>query len=277
MAKKRSKGKGRRRGPTMAERADRHELYEQSVQNVEEEVRFLRKTFRRHRGRAARVLREDFCGTAAAACAWVKRHSSHEAVGVDIDGDVLDYGRRRHVASLSKGQRERVRLVEGNVLTARTPPADILVAFNFSYWCFEERTTLLKYFRRARKSLSRDGLFIFDVFGGSDAYDECEEETKHNGFTYVWDQASYDPITGHCQCYIHFRFPDGSKLEPAFSYEWRLWGLPELLEVAAEAGFANTTVYWQGEDEDGEPNGVFKPAKHGEPDPAWIAYVVCEA
>ena len=56
------------KGPTMAEQADIHELYEQSVQNVENEVEFLSTTFRELTGRTGYLFREDFCGTAIAAC-----------------------------------------------------------------------------------------------------------------------------------------------------------------------------------------------------------------
>ena len=53
-------------GPTMAERADIHELYEQSVQNVENEIRVsCRRPFKSLSGRTAHLLREDFCGTAS--------------------------------------------------------------------------------------------------------------------------------------------------------------------------------------------------------------------
>jgi hypothetical protein len=51
--------------PTLSARnADRHSLYQQSVQAPEYEVRFLDKIFRRHTGRKLLQLREDFCGTA---------------------------------------------------------------------------------------------------------------------------------------------------------------------------------------------------------------------
>ena len=59
--------------PTMAEQADIHELYEESVQNVEHEIEFLSKTFRDVTGREGYLFREDFCGTASAACEWVKQ------------------------------------------------------------------------------------------------------------------------------------------------------------------------------------------------------------
>ena len=72
-------------------------------------------------------------------------------------------------------------------------------------------------------------------------------------------------------------FPDGSRLKRAFSYEWRLWTLPELREILEEAGFDPVTVYWQGTDEEtGEGDGVFEPAEEGEPDPSWIVYIVAE-
>ena len=78
------------------------------------------------------------------------------------------------------------------------------------------------------------------------------------------------------QANIHFKFSDGSQIKNAFSYDWRLWTLPELQEILAEAGFDGSTVYWQGTDEDGEADGDFQPSTEGEPDAAWIAYVVAE-
>ena len=64
------RGAKKQSGKTMAEQADRHVLYEQSVQDVESEVDFLRTTYLSVRGKPASSLREDFCGTAAAACEW---------------------------------------------------------------------------------------------------------------------------------------------------------------------------------------------------------------
>jgi hypothetical protein len=115
-----------------------------------------------------------------------------------------------------------------------------------------------------------------DSFGGYDAYREIEEKTRHKGFTYVWEQASFDPISGHMVCRIHFHFNDGSKLKNAFTYEWRLYSLPEIREILLEAGFANVTFYWQGWDEDDEPDGNFVPATKGEADPGWICMISAE-
>lgn len=274
MAKRKKNGGGKR--PTMASRADPHVLYEKSVQNVEAEVEFLESAFEELRGRKPVSFREDFCGTAAAACRWVSVNRRHRAVAVDIDAKVLEWGRTHNLSRLTRAQRGRIELRKADVRRVRTLPADIVGAFNFSYWCFKERPVLLDYFRAVRRSLTEDGLFFLDVFGGAEAYTECREKTKQRGFTYIWEQASYEPVSGRYVCYIHFKFPDGSRLKRAFSYDWRLWSLPELRDLLEEAGFRDSHVYWEGEDEEGEPNGEYSRVETGENDPAWIAYLVAE-
>lgn len=261
---------------TMAERADRHELYEASVQNVEEECEFVTARFKEIRGRAALSFREDFCGTASAACQWVRQGSRHTAIGVDIDPDVLAWGRKHRLNRLTGRQRDRVTLVESDVLTVSTKPVDVVGAFNFSYFLFKKRAEMLNYFRSVHGALKDDGIFFMDAFGGYEAFEEMKEKTKYKGFSYVWDQAKYYPVTGELLCHIHFKFPDGSKIKKAFTYDWRLWTLPEILELLDEAGFRKTTVYWEGTDEDGEGDGVFTPEEKGEADAGWITYLVAE-
>ncbi len=264
--------------PTMAEKADIHELYELSVQNVENEVEFLQTTFQSLTGRPARLLREDFCGTASLACQWVKQGSEFQAIGVDIEPSVLDWGRKHRVGRLDTEAQARVRLIESDVMTVDAPVVDLLAAFNFSYFIFDTRDAVRAYFQRAHAALKEDGVFFCDMFGGPEAQEETREKTKHkkHGFAYVWDQAEFHPITHYIRCHIHFKFKDGSKIKKAFTYEWRLWTAPELRELLLEAGFSKATVYWEGEDEDGEGNGEFTPNDEGEADLAWIAYIVAE-
>lgn len=266
-------GSRRRNAGSQAERADRHVLYEKAVQSTDAEIDFLSQTFRKLRGRRARVLREDFCGTANISCAWAKRGRDHQAIGVDIDPAVLDWSRRHQLSRLKPGEAARVRLVEGNVLSARTAPADVTLAVNFSYWVFKERATMLRYFRRARTGLVDDGVLILDAFGGYEACKEMQESSRCNGFTYIWDQARFNPISSEILCHIHFRFRDGSRLNNAFTYDWRLWTLPELSEMLEETGFT-PEIYWEGTTRSGDGNGIFKPARTGEADAGWVAYIV---
>jgi len=264
----------------LARIADRHRLYELAVQDAGAEIGFVDRTFRRLRGRPAETLREDFCGTAAVCAEWVRSRRTRRAFGVDLDPEVLDWARRNNLAKLSPEQLERVILLQEDVTAVRTEPVDAVVAMNFSYWTFQDRLSLGRYFRHAREGLSTDGVLFLDAFGGYDAMRELEEarEIDEAGwrFTYVWEQARFDPVNNHLLCHIHFRLPDRSRIERAFSYDWRLWTLPELRELLDEAGFSRVTVYWQGFDRDGEPNGRFRPVTTGEADAGWIVYVTAE-
>jgi SAM-dependent methyltransferase len=266
--------------PTQASTADRHALYEFSVQCAEGEVDFVDATFQRLRRRKAQVLREDFCGTANVCCEWVRRGKKRHAIGVDLDGEVLQWGRDHQLARLSSGERKRVTLLNENVLAVATEKPDIVSAMNFSYWLLQRRADLKKYFQSVRKSLKEDGVFFLDAYGGYDSHKEIIEERPIDdggaGFTYIWEQAAFNPISHTMACRIHFAFPDGSRMDDAFSYEWRFWSLPEIRELLLEAGFQRVTVYWQGWDKDGEPDGDFKPAETADADAGWICYLSAE-
>lgn len=263
------------RATTLAERADKHRLYELSVQDAEVELDFVDATYRALRGRSPCTLREDFCGTAGVASAWVRRHRSNHACGVDLDSKVLTWGAAHNIGRLTPGERQRLRLIEGDVLKIKTPGQDLVLAMNFSYWIFKSRARLREYFRSTYAGLAKDGVFALDCFGGYDAFRVLRERRELRRFTYIWDQASYNPVTGDLRCHIHFRFPDGSKLDQAFTYDWRLWTLPEVREVLLEAGFTKTLVYWQGwDDKANDGDGNFQPVEAAAADAGWIAYVV---
>ncbi len=264
-----------RRKETMAERADRYEMYLQSVQAPEVDVKFFQRVYKSNFKQPARVLREDFCGTAAVCCEWVGKRGDREAWGVDLDPEPLAWGRQYNLPLVAETMRDAVHLVEGDVRTAKTPLADIITAQNFSYCCFKTRDELRAYFKVAYKNLAPEGVFIVDLFGGYESIeDDREDERELNGFTYVWEQHRYDPINAFGTYKIHFRFDDGSEMKNAFVYDWRVWTIPEVREVLAEVGFNAVDVYWEGEDEDGEGTGEYHKEKTGTCDPAWNAYIV---
>ena len=271
-AKKRKKGKsGTWR---TAKGSDIHELYELSVQDPVGEIDTIDQIWDDQRGRKARSMREDFCGTAAVAREWVKKRPENTAVGVDLSTEVLEWCRNRMSDQLDAEQLKRIQLIEGDVLESPTDPVETILAFNFSYFLFKERDALLNYFKTVHKGLLDDGLFILDAYGGSDSFLEMTEDRDLDGFTYVWDQDHYDPITGNVINHIHFKFPDGTKIKNAFTYEWRLWTLPEIQELLVEAGFRRAVVYWEGTDEDDEGNGEWTEAKTGEACEGWVSYLV---
>ncbi len=254
-----------------AKTADPFILYQDSVQDVDSGVDFLRLVFRTNFGRLPDSLREDFCGTALLCCRWTSLNRRNTAVGIDMDDDTLDWGRRNNLSALRDPN--RVRLIQGDVLRVRPPKVDVAAAFNFSYCVFKDRKVLTNYFRKVRQGLNSEGCFVLDLYGGPEAIQEMEEERKEDGFTYVWDQERYNPITAEILCHIHFRFRDGSALRKAYTYDWRLWTIPELKEALVDAGFSKVDVYWEGTDKNGEGNDIYRKTERGTADICWISYI----
>lgn len=270
--KKRKKVKQAR--PTQAEKADKYELYLASVQDAEHEIEFFDDVYLSFCQRKPRVLREDFCGTFAVCCEWVKSGRDRVAIGVDIDPEPLDWGRQHNLAKLPPDAQQRVTLLQDDVRSNSSSGADILAAQNFSFWIFKTRAELLEYLRIAHDNLADDGMMILDMMGGGECYEANEDVRKIKNFKYVWEQHSYNPINHEASFYIHFRFNDGSELKRIFGYHWRFWTIPEVRELLAEAGFSASHVYWEGTDANGEGDGNFKKTIEAESDPSWIAYIV---
>jgi hypothetical protein len=267
--------KSRAKPSLTARTADKHAIYEAAVQNPEAEVDFADRVYLKLRGKRATLLREDFCGTAAAACEWVRRRPGNRAVGLDLDAPTLANGVKRHVSKLTPDQQTRVTLLQRNVLSPGRDASnvDAVLAMNFSYWIFRERSLLCDYFRTVRGSLAKGGIFFLDHYGGYEAMQVRPERRRCKGFTYIWDQKKFNPITGEYICHIHFAFRDGSMIKNAFTYHWRLWSLPEVVDILKDAGFKNVTVYWEGDDGNGGGNGVFRAAKSAEPCATYITYI----
>jgi SAM-dependent methyltransferase len=277
--------KRRARAPLTAATADRHILYTAAVQSVETDLEFFDRVYRRRNGRLPSLLKEDFCGTAAMAAEFVRMRPRNRAVGVDLHRPTLEWGRRHNLAPLGKAA-SRVTLLEKDVRRVHRPQVDVIAALNFSYSVFKTRPALLEYFTGACRSLRRGGVFVIDAFGGCEATRELVERrripatdgpggTRVPPFTYVWDQASYNAVDHHIRCHIHFEFKDGTAKRRAFSYDWRLWSLPELQELMREAGFREVEVYLEGwDDGSDEPDGAFRRRTAFKNIEGWIGYVV---
>jgi hypothetical protein len=275
-AKDTKKGTRKKSRWRTAATSDKHELYELAVQEPEAESDLVDQVWKERRGRIAHSIREDFCGTAAVCVDWVKRRRNNTAIGVDLDANVLQWGGDRAKRLLKPTQLQRMKLIQGDVRTVRTPLVDSVLAMNFSYFIFKTRDQLRGYFKAAHRNLVKDGLFLLDSYGGSDSYLEIEEDRNLDGFTYIWDQNHYNPINNHVLNHIHFSFPDGTKIRKAFTYDWRLWSLPEIQELLLESGFKHVSVYWEGTTRKGEGNGVWTIATRGEACQGWLAYIVAE-
>jgi hypothetical protein len=227
---------------------DRFDLYELCTQTPERDVALLRAIH----GGAARVLGEDFAGTAALARAWVRAVRGGRAVAVDRDAVPL----RRHAPD------RRVEALVADVRSRRVArkKVELLVALNFSLCEFHERRDLVAYLRHARRRLSRRGAFVADLYGGEGAFDVGRQRERHQGprgerVLYEFEQRAADALTGRVVDALHFEVVGEvagkvagngvrrARLRDAFVYDWRLWSVPELRDALRDAGFARSEVY----------------------------------
>ena len=258
-----------------SKKTDKHILYQESIQTPEEDAKFFSRYFKKYTGSSLRIFREDFCGTAILSCEFVKQSRNNFALGVDLDEATLKWARDHNVSALGAHQRDRVQLVRGDVRGVRDPQAELIAGLNFSYSVFKTRKDMGVYINNAHRALLPGGLFVLEAWGGGRAQFLMKERKRFKGFTYVWDQADFDPVTHHILCKIHFEFRDGTRMKNAFIYDLRLWTLPELRELMDEAGFSDIHVLWEGTDRNtGEGNGVFRRVERGGDEEAWIAYVI---
>ncbi len=254
----------------------KHKLYERSVQNPDGDIDFINKEYRNIYGKKPLTLREDFGGTGYMACEWVKLGSEHRAWAIDLDNEPIKYGIENHYARLLEGEKERMKYLEANVMDDHNMRLDVVCAFNFSYYIFKKRSKLLEYFKSVRKSIAKEGMFVMDLFGGSECFTPQEEETEYEDFSYFWDLDKYNPLTNECLYYIHFEtHEDGKRYEKAFTYDWRMWTAYELVEILEDAGFSTVKTYWEGEDEeDGTGDGEFFETTEVENCESWVSYIV---
>ncbi|MDE0959548.1 MAG: class I SAM-dependent methyltransferase [Planctomycetota bacterium] len=271
---KKNKKNKKKKPDRLAFLANKYDLYQRAVQEPSADNEFMSKLFSMKFNRDAIVMREDFCGTGLLSSTWVEEDPQRKAIGYDLDVETVNWGIENNLSKLDDEQRSRVDLRIANVLDAPKDPVDIVCAMNFSWWIFKQRKELLEYFSSVRSSLNSDGLFILDIYGGKEAYEEMEEEHEKDGFAYIWDQDKVCGVSDEILCHISFHFPDGSKMKRAFTYDWRRYGMRESQEILLDAGFSAVEVYWEGVDEEGEGDGEFTLQSRAENTDAWIAYLV---
>ncbi|TMQ72530.1 MAG: class I SAM-dependent methyltransferase [Candidatus Eisenbacteria bacterium] len=264
---------------------DRHLLYTAAVQHVALDLEHLEEIYGGGRRRRPTLLREDFCGTAALACGWAASAPDRHACAVDLHGPTLAWARRRRLPALGEAA-ARVTLFQADARVVTRPRVDVVTALNFSYWVFKTRRALCAYFTAARRSLNPGGMLLLDAFGGNDAAQALVEASRVAAsrgpagerippFTFEWEQVSFNPVDHALRCHIHFRLRDGRRIPRAFSYDWRMWTLPELRETLAEAGFDDAAVYVQDwDDAAGQALASYSRRDRFENQSGWLAYVV---
>jgi hypothetical protein len=264
---------------TLADQADKFVCYQKSVQAPDHEVEFFEQAYRDFNRRKPYLLREDFCGTFAICCRWVKSDARRKALAVDLCAETLQWGREHNLSKLNDDQQKRVRVIEQDVRKKNRPLVDVLAAQNFSFWIFKTRADVIEYFRVAYANLKQGGIMVMDMMGGGDCFLEGHVDKRtikkgKKGFKYLWEQKSFNPVNHDAQFTISFEFKDGSKLKNAFVYDWRFWSIPEVREMLSEAGFAESQCYFEVESEDGEDTDQWERMESSESHAVWLAYIV---
>jgi hypothetical protein len=64
-------------------------------------------------------------------------------------------------------------------------------------------------------------------------------------------------------------------MKDVFTYEWRVWTLPEVMDLMYESGFKEVQIYWEEEEPDDDGYTIFSRKNSADNDNnTWIAYIV---
>lgn len=257
----------------------KYRFYEAAVQTPEQHADMFALIYADLEGKKAKILREDFCGTFAISCAWIKREKDNKAICVDLDSEPLAYGKKTRLSIMSQQEKSRIQVLQENVLSDIKTSADIIAACNFSFCIFKERAQLVEYFKATHRSLRERGILILELAGGPGMIEQTREQKTYQEeglekFTYIWHQKSFNPITHEGQYAIHFRRASGKLEKDVFTYDWRLWTIPELRDALTDAGYSKTHVYWEAEDNQSSEVHDYVRTNFAKNHYSWIAYVV---
>jgi hypothetical protein len=274
------------------------ELYRWAVQDPETHAVVFRTMYESLRpGRHAALLREDFAGTCADSVAWVALDPSRHAIAIDLDEQTLEWARRRADRLLGP-LASAIGFIRGDVRVVgppEVPRADIVSALNFSILYQHDPADLRSYLKHSVDRLAPAGIMVLNLFGGAAAVQpgitrhwitptpRLSAEPPVPAFEYQWEVRSFDVAAHRLDARIHFAVSDPSTpgrtldLRDAFTYDWRVWSVEELVDACADAGFSNVEVWRHTYDATKGASGIFL----GRIDPAslatvdrWTAYVV---
>lgn len=265
------------------------ELYRLSVQHPLAEVAFVDRVWEHYygEGEPPLLLREDFAGSCALAAAWVRSDPDRQAMAIELDAPTARWA-ADHVAGCPRCD-DDLHIVVDDVMNVAEPATDVTLALNFSALIYHDETSLLAYLQHARRSLADDGLLILDLFGvdGRSAVGEQsrtitpdddgpQPANLRDPFTYTWEQRAFDPATRRIDCRIHFTLGDGTRLDDAFVYDWRLWRVDELLGLMRRAGFAAAQAWGRPEPggDSGPTDGRFVVLDREPAGGDWVVYLV---
>lgn len=253
---------------SLASQADPYEIYQHAVQSPEVDIELIQMIYQSCHTKPAYHLREDFCGTGFTLSHWIQQGDEFTGEGFDIATEPVQWGRENNFAVLDDvGKRGVLHIADARDASDNKP--DIRIAFNFSYWVFQQRVELKNYFQLAFDDLKKDGMLLVDATGGTEALSEEPYESNMGSFNLIWQQQNFSPVDHTADLTLRFRFEDGSEL-PTYQYRWRVWSVAEIAELMNEVGFSDVQVWWQDDD---APGLGYYVTQTGVNQPCWIACI----
>lgn len=235
---------------------NKHVLYQTTVQEPKKELEFFRKIYRNIYSRVPISIREDFCGTGFISCEWVKMNFENTSIGIDIDDDPLEWGRKNNIMNLSGGD-DRVKLYNHNVLEEWNSKQkfDMILSLNYSHFLLNKRIEFLTYLKNVRKNIEK-GFLVLDFFGGSKIYFDSslkrhfgQEKDDHS---YEFKSKKLDLLNNFAYCSINFKLGK-RKLNNLYNFKFRVYSIPEMVDCLTDAGFSKFRIFikeYFDEDED---------------------------
>lgn len=98
-----------------------------------------------------------------------------------------------------------------------------------------------------------DGLLALELYAGPEAQMIGVDRIPCKNFVAVWEQAEFNAVTNEALNRIHFELADGSRIQNAFVYDWRLWSPIELTDLLLECGFRDSRLYRKQKTDGSEP------------------------
>lgn len=256
-----------------AAKADKYRLFTAAVQNSQADVRFFSTLYEHENDKPPLLVREDFCGTAAISCEWIRSRDSVRAVGVDVDAEPLQWCREHLQPEMTSDEVGRLELIRADVLEVETPRVDIILAPNTSICLLKPRSQLLQYLSRCRATLKPRGIMVIDVYAGPDAHRTGVDRIVCDDFVCLWEQSAFNAATNEAMNKVHFLFSDGSRIADAFVYHMRMWSLAELSDALRDAGFRCSCVYRKTSDLSADAESLVSPVQTADVPESWEAYV----
>lgn len=254
-------------------------LYQQAVQHPLAEAFFLCNVYEQYNDCQQPVtLREDFCGSAAISLGWIMADPNRKAIAIDNDPPTIDFAQQQINDQLGHAAKA-ISLICDDVQKVTMPKADIIASMNFSTLIYHDRSSLFAYFKQSLANLNEGGIFVMDLFGGPGAMQASMQsrpmsDEHGQSFTYQWEQKSFDCMTHRIDCRIHFTLADGTQRQDAFVYDWRLWSIPEILELLNKAGYSNCQVWCDTFDADHkQSDGQYVPIDELASREDWVVYI----